>query len=107
MAKKKQTEEESAQKIPLSSKKDDLANILHDSLNKQFKDCKVAYFLDGEEDNPADITDWVSTGSSMLDLAISNRPNGGFPVGRVIEVTGLEACVTEDTIIDVIIDDRE
>jgi RecA/RadA recombinase len=27
----------------------------------------------------------------MLDLAISNRPNGGFPVGRIIEITGLEA----------------
>ena len=27
----------------------------------------------------------------MLDLAISNRPNGGFPVGRITEVTGLEA----------------
>jgi recombination protein RecA len=27
----------------------------------------------------------------MLDLAISNRPNGGLPVGRIIEITGLEA----------------
>jgi recombination protein RecA len=27
----------------------------------------------------------------MLDLAISNRPHGGFPVGRITEVTGLEA----------------
>jgi recombination protein RecA len=27
----------------------------------------------------------------MLDLAISNRPNGGFPVGRITEITGLEA----------------
>jgi recombination protein RecA len=26
----------------------------------------------------------------MLDIAISNRPNGGFPMGRIIEVTGLE-----------------
>jgi recombination protein RecA len=33
----------------------------------------------------------VSTGDDMLDLAISNRPNGGFPVGRIVEVTGLEA----------------
>ena len=104
MAKTKKNEEESVQKTPSKSKKDDLANILHDSLNKQFKDCKVAYFLDGAEENPANITDWVSTGSSTLDLAIANRPNGGFPCGRIIEITGLEACVTEDTIIDVIID---
>jgi recombination protein RecA len=27
----------------------------------------------------------------MVDLAISNRPNGGFPVGRITEITGLEA----------------
>jgi recombination protein RecA len=27
----------------------------------------------------------------MLDLAIANRPNGGLPVGRIIEITGLEA----------------
>ena len=27
----------------------------------------------------------------MLDLAISNRPHGGFPVGRITEITGLEA----------------
>lgn len=61
-------------------------------LNKQFKSMdKVAYFLDGSEFSPADITDWVSTGSSMLDIAISNRKNGGFPVGRITEIAGLEA----------------
>jgi recombination protein RecA len=27
----------------------------------------------------------------MLDLAISNKPKGGFPVGRITEITGLEA----------------
>jgi recombination protein RecA len=27
----------------------------------------------------------------MLDLAVSNRPSGGFPVGRITEITGLEA----------------
>ena len=36
------------------------------------------------------ISDWIPTGSSLLDLAISNRPNGGIPVGRITEVTGLE-----------------
>ena len=29
------------------SVKDDLAGVLADSLNKKFKDYKVAYFLDG------------------------------------------------------------
>jgi recombination protein RecA len=36
------------------------------------------------------VKEWVSTGSTILDLAISNRKNGGFPVGRVCEITGLE-----------------
>jgi len=43
-----------------------------------------------EQDNPADITDWISTGSSILDLAISNRPHGGLPVGKMVEFNGLE-----------------
>ena len=71
--------------------RDSLAGILADSLNKKFKDYKVAYFLDGAEDTPTDLTEWISTGSSMLDMAISNRKNGGIPVGRITEVTGLEA----------------
>lgn len=70
---------------------DDLAGLLADSLNKKFKDFKVAYFLDGSEQTPTDLTEWISTGSSILDLAISNRKNGGLPVGRITELTGLEA----------------
>ena len=73
------------------NKRDDLANVLADSLNKKFKDFKVAYFLDGSEDTPTDLTEWISTGSSVLDLAIANRPNGGIPVGRITEITGMEA----------------
>lgn len=72
---------------------DDLASVLADNLNKKFKSSnyKVAYFLEGDTDAPSEVTEWVSTGSTMLDLAISNRPNGGLPVGRIIEITGLEA----------------
>ena len=72
------------------SVEDDLTSLIAQSLNKQFKSshAKVAYTLD--EDTSSDITNWVSTGSSILDLAISNRPNGGFPVGRITEITGME-----------------
>jgi len=34
------------------------------------------------------VTDWCSTGSTALDLAISNRLPGGFPVGRVVQLFG-------------------
>ncbi len=71
--------------------REDLAISIADTLNKQHKDYKVAYFLDGDSEVPTNVTDWVSTGSSILDLVISNRKNGGLPVGKIVEVTGLEA----------------
>jgi len=71
--------------------KEDLASSLAETLNKKFKNAgQVAYFI-GEETTPTDIGEWVSTGCSMLDLAISNRPYGGIPVGRIIEINGLES----------------
>ena len=73
------------------SNRDELAEILADELNKQFKSHQVAYFLDGVQDTPTDITDWISTGSSLLDLAISNKPHGGFAAGRIAEINGLES----------------
>jgi recombination protein RecA len=84
MAKQKVTPDE-------ISGRDELASELADSLNKKFKDFKAAHFLNGQEETPTDLTEWISTGSSLLDLAISNRPNGGFPVGRIVELQGMEA----------------
>jgi len=72
------------------NQRDELIELLADELNKANKDGgKIAYFLD-EQENPAEITDWISTGSSILDLAISNRPGGGLPVGKMVEFNGLE-----------------
>ena len=84
MAKKTKTKDELT---------DDLAVALADSINKQFKgqNYKTAFFLAGDEDAPTNVHEWISSGCSMLDLAISNRPKGGFPVGRITEITGLEA----------------
>jgi recombination protein RecA len=70
--------------------RDELAQQLADSLNKKFKDFKAVHFL-GSEETQADLREWVSTGSTTLDVAISNRPDGGLPVGRIAEFTGLEA----------------
>ena len=66
-----------------------LADILADELNKQSKDQKVAFFLN-DDGAPTNVDGWVSTGCAMLDVAISNRPYGGLPVGRITEITGLE-----------------
>ena len=72
---------------------DSLATELADSLNKKFKNTgyQTAFFLDGDTEAPSEVRGWVKSGSSMLDLAISNREEGGFPVGRITEITGLEA----------------
>ena len=70
--------------------RDDLLTSLADELNKKDKDGgKSAFFLDDKED-PSTISDWITTGSSTLDLAICNRPHAGLPVGRMVELTGLE-----------------
>ncbi len=74
------------------STRDDLAAVLAENLNKQFKDTdQVAYFLDSGAETPTDIKDFISTGSTLLDLAISNKPNGGIAVGRITEINGLES----------------
>ena len=107
MANKKKGENSITENINVEVKagvKDALLSDLADVLNKSNKDGgKIAYFLD-EQDDPTTIENWVSTGNSLLDLAISNRPHGGLPVRRIVELYGLEACVTEDTKIKVIIE---
>ena len=55
------------------SVKDDLAGVLADSLNKKFKDYKVAYFLDGTDSTPTDVKEFVSTGSTGLACALRRR----------------------------------
>ena len=71
--------------------RDELAQLIADSLNKLDKGGdQVAFFLDGNEDTPTDITDYISTGATLLDIAISNRAHGGIGVGRITEITGLE-----------------
>jgi len=77
------------------SRNDDLAQVIADQLNKTNKELgKIAFFLGREDEgeSPTDVTDWISTGSSLLDLAISNRSHGGIAVGRITELQGLEGA---------------
>jgi len=84
------TEKKTKKPIPAADR-DELAQVIADSLNKLNKDSdQIAYFLDGKEDTPTDFSDFISTGATMLDIAISNRPYGGIAVGRITELTGLE-----------------
>lgn len=80
-----------AKKTVQGPERDELAELIAESLNKMNKDSdQIAYFLDGRESTPTDFTDFISTGAAILDVAISNRPHGGIAVGRITELTGLE-----------------
>lgn len=69
-----------------------LISHLSGVLDKQFKDqqTKTVYSL-GTDFSPSDVDTFVSTGCYELDLVLANRPDGGFPVGRISELTGLES----------------
>ena len=68
-----------------------LAISLADKLNKRHSDYQIAYILGNDNFSPSDIPDWISTGSSMLDIAISNRAHGGIPISRISEISGAES----------------
>lgn len=59
------------------------------------------------EDDPTTVNEWISTGSTLLDCITVRGKRGGIPVGRITEISGLESCVTEDTLIDVVVDDED
>lgn len=52
---------------------------------------KIAWNLVTDSDNPTDVKEWISTGSTLLDFCISNRIDGGIPVGKLTEINGEEA----------------
>ena len=47
--------------------------------------------FDLTQDNPSDVTEWISTGSHVLDSIICRGKKGGIPAGRITELAGLEA----------------
>ena len=57
-----------------------------DRINKRFGKT-VAHTLTS---NPANVTQWISTGSRWLDSITGVTRLGGIPVGRVSEIAGLE-----------------
>lgn len=70
--------------------KDTLLDSIFSDLNKKFKDCDAPVFNLDNDDAPTNVKSFVSTGNDILDLVISNRPNGGLPSGRIVELFGLE-----------------
>jgi recombination protein RecA len=68
-----------------------LLEALQNDLKKIDKNDEFSHVSDDiYDDSACGVTEWVSTGCSTLDLAVSNRPNGGLPVGKIVEFYGLE-----------------
>lgn len=70
-------------------KQDDLAVVIAEQINK-LSGQQIAYFLADDPTAPTHFTDFISTGSSILDIAVSNRKNGGIACGRITELQGNE-----------------
>ena len=62
---------------------------MRDILNKK-AGAVVAYNL--EETNPTDVDEWISTGSRWLDSIICKGKLAGIPMGKIVELAGLEAA---------------
>ena len=62
---------------------DEMKNLINKKAGMQ-----VAHNL--TEDNPTQVKDWIPTGSRWLDSIICRGQLTGIPVGKVIEIAGLE-----------------
>jgi len=72
------------------TKKNEVDSMMKDlisSINKEFG-TRIAYNL-SEMDAPTVVKRWIDTGSIQLNYAIKNAIGGGYPEGRIIEVSGL------------------
>jgi RecA/RadA recombinase len=65
---------------------------------------KVAFRLDDTE-SPSEVDHWISTGSTVLDLMISNQEDGGLPTGKIAVFYGPSGCLTGDTKIEVLVEE--
>lgn len=60
---------------------------LRKSLNSKLKGA----VYDLREENPTDVKEWISTGSTWLDAIVAKGKLAGIPVGKIIEIAGLQA----------------
>jgi recombination protein RecA len=86
----KRDKEEKVEKKDREPDNLELSKDLIKSFNKEGKD-KIAWCLATDEDNPTDVKEFISTGSTLLDFLIRNKKGGGVPVGKLTEIVGEEA----------------
>ena len=51
----------------------------------------VALLHNLNEANPTEVREWIATGSRWLDSIICKGNLAGIPVGKIVEIAGLEA----------------
>lgn len=88
--KKLKDAEEGAEQPVLETDPAKLASSFIREFNKGNKE-KLAWCLATDADNPTDVKEFISTGSTLLDYSVSNRRDGGVPVGKLTELSGEEA----------------
>lgn len=72
-----------------SSEQKEITKFLIQQLNRG-SDVKTAFNLN--DPNPTDVTDYISTGSTVLDMMIANKAGAvGIPCGKLTEIVGEEA----------------
>jgi recombination protein RecA len=60
---------------------------LRKALNSKLKGA----VYDLREENPTDVKQWISTGSTWLDGIVAKGKMGGIPVGKIVEIAGIQA----------------
>jgi recombination protein RecA len=86
MAKKERPQGDDAQQGKSKEDIQDFTAALIRDLNKEFG-TRIAYNL-SEMDAPTIVKRWIDTGSIQLNYAIRNAAEGGYPEGRIIEISG-------------------
>ncbi len=84
MATKKEKKEENQTGIQ------EFADQMLENLNSKFKNKKIFYNL-GKGENPAKVNRWYNTKSWLLNGICSGDIEGGFPGGRMVEISGPES----------------
>lgn len=64
----------------------DFADDLIAALNEEHQ-TRIAWNLSTDL-SPTHVKRWISTGCRLLDYCVANRPNGGLPEGRIVEIFG-------------------
>ena len=82
MAKKEKTEDVDQKQAEVDSM---MSSLIRD-INKEFG-TRFAYNL-SEMDAPTFVKRWIDTGSIQINYAIRNATGGGYPEGRIIEISG-------------------